>query len=269
MKRAVMWALVAVLCAALAFCGWRYYSDVYLPNKQITDADSAQRELFDSVRPSPERFVRTAEKPVSDTETPQAQTDEPTAETDPLAELKAANSDAVGWLTIDGTNIDYPVVQASDNGFYLQNGFDKEYNYGLGCPFLDSRCDSGFGGFNSIVYAHHIRGNQAMFGDIAKYKSSDFMKQYPTGTLLAADGVHEVRFFAYMTIPSTAFAYDTGIESKSDKEEYIDGIFDNANYTIELTPDELKENSGLHLLLLSTCTYEYWEARGVLVGVME
>ncbi len=259
-----MIGLVAVLAGAFAYCGWRYYMETYLPEKQLTDADTSQRELFKNVRPSPERFARTEGNPVSEEEQP-SQADAP----DPLAELKAANDEAVGWLTIDGTNIDYPIVQAKDNSFYLQNGFDKKYNYGLGCPFLDSRCDSDFGGFNSIVYAHHIRGNRAMFGDIAKYKSSSFMKQYPTGTLLTADGVHEVRFFAYMTIPSTAFAYRTGINNENDREEYIDEIFENANYTIDSTSDELKNNNELHLLLLSTCTYEYWEARGVLVGVIE
>lgn len=267
MKRAVMWLLVAVLGAAFVYCGYRYYRDVYIPNKQITDADSAQRELFGSVKPSAEKFRQAAEKPAPEGEEVSPQAAEP--ENSPLAELKEANGDAVGWLTIDGTNIDYPIVQAADNSFYLQNGFDKKYNSGLGCPFLDSRCDSGFKGFNSIVYAHHIKGDKAMFGDIAKYADSGFIQQHPAGKLLTADGAHDVRFFAYITIPSTGFVYETGLEEKPEKDGYIDALFGSANYTYGIAADELKEKDGLRLLLLSTCTYEYWEARGVLAGVVE
>ncbi len=268
MKRAAMIGMLVLLSGAFAYCGWRYYSETYLPNKQITEADTQQRELFVSLKPPPERFTRPAGKSAPTDDNSPEEESSPEI-TDPLAELKAANPDVAGWLTIDGTNIDYPIVQAADNGYYLQRGFDKKANYGLGCPFLDYRCESGFGGFNSIVYAHHIKGNQAMFGDIARYKDSGFMRKNPSGTLLTADGAHNVRFFAYMTIPSTAFAYETDFADDTAREEYINDIFNNANYTIEITPEDLKENSGLRLLLLSTCTYEYWEARGVLVGVIE
>ena len=264
MKRAVMWALVAVLGGAFAYCGWRYYNEAYLPNKQITDAVEEQRETFARIKPDFRQIPEAVSDSKPDSDTPANETIP-----DPLADLKAENEDAVGWLTIDGTNIDYPIVQAADNSFYLQRGFDKKENYGLGCPFLDYRCNSDFSGFNSIIYAHHIKGNAAMFADIAKYKSSSFMQSCPTGTLLTENGQHTVRFFAYMTIPSTSFAYKNIIEYDDKRDEYIDGIFENASYTFELTSDDLKDNDDLRLLLLSTCTYEYWEARGVLVGIIE
>ena len=258
-----MWALAAVLGCAFAYCGWRYYTDAYLPNRQITDADRHQRELFARIRPHTENITQTDADSTPDVEI-QAEEDLH----DPLAELRAENADTVGWLTIEGTNIDYPIVQAEDNGFYLQRGFDKQENYGLGCPFLDSRCKSLFSGLNSIVYAHHIKGNAAMFADIAKYKDSNFMEKYPTGTLLTADGVHDVRFFAYMTIPSTAPEYSIVTEEK-ERDGYIDSIYKDASYTAQISCTELKDKDDPHLLLLSTCTYEYWEARGVLVGVIE
>ncbi|MBQ1339314.1 MAG: class B sortase [Ruminococcus sp.] len=264
MKRALMTAVTVVLLAAFAYCGWRYYSEAFLPRKQLADAYKAQRELFESIRPDMEG-ASSAGQPVPDS--PGGQENDTAG--DPLAELKAVNGEAVGWLTIDGTNIDYPIVQAADNSSYLKKGFDKKPNRGLGCPFLDCRCDSGFTGFDSIVYAHHIKGNQAMFADIEKFKDISFMQKNQTGRLLTADGVHNVRFFAYLTLPSDSFAYNVSFEKETDKEEYIDSIFENARYTAGYTSDELKENKDLHLLLLSTCTYEYWAARGVLAGVIE
>ncbi|SDB58937.1 sortase B [Ruminococcaceae bacterium FB2012] len=256
MKRAVLIGLIAVLVAAGIYCGYRYYKEAYLPRKQVADADAAQRELFGDIRPDIE---------APDNKDGSSGTDAP----DPLAELKAVNADAVGWITIDGTSIDFPVVQTTDNSFYLDKGFDKKYNYGLGCPFLDRRCKSDFRGFCSIVYAHHIQNSEAMFADIAEYKDSAFMKAHPEGLLLTSDGVHRVRFFAYLTIPSTSFAYNTDITDSDGKKDYIGRLFDEAKYTSGLTASELEKNDEPHLLLLSTCTYEYWEARGVLVGIIE
>ena len=249
-----MIVLVIVLLAVGGYCGWRYYNDVFLPNKQIKDADRSQREYFGEIKPD-------------DVDTPDAS--EADGASERFAALTAENDEAVGWLTIDGTVIDYPVAQAADNYFYLDHGFDKQYNWGLGCPFLDYRCKSDFTGFNSLVYAHHISGYPAMFSEITYYKDSGFMAEHPTGVLLTKTGVHRVRFFAYMIIPNPSFAYVTELKTKSEKEKYIDDIFENAEYTSVYSAYELKKKNDLHLLLLSTCTYEYWQARGVLAGVIE
>ncbi len=247
--------LVVALLAAGGYCGWRYYNDVYLPNKQITDADNTQRELFESIRPDIAG-------------TPRDEGDEPANENDLCGALEIRNSDSVGWLTIDGTVIDYPVVQTEDNTFYLEHSFDRKYNY-VGCPFLDYRCKSDFTGFNSIIYAHHLSGYPSMFTQITYFKDSDYMREHPTAVLLTKKGVRTVRFFAYMIVPNPSFAYVTDIGSQDEKNNYIDDIFDNAEYTSGYTSDELKEKKDLRLLLLSTCTYEFWQARGVLVGVIE
>ncbi len=257
MKKLVLWAMVVILACAGIYCAKRYYDEAYLPRKQLKDADKEQRELFDRVRP--DVSVTEAQAVIEENESQ--------PEYDPLADLKAENDESVGWLTIDGTGIDYPIVQASDNSFYLQNGFDKQYNCGLGCPFLDYRCE-GFGESVSIVYAHHIQGEQAMFADIAKYKENSYMAAHPRGELLTADGMCEVDFFAYLNIPSDDYAYQVGLTEKSDRDGYIDHIFSSASYTSGFTADELKRGDT-RLLLLSTCTYEFWEARGVLVGVIK
>ena len=181
-------------------------------------------------------------------------------------ELLEINPDTVGWLTIPDTTVDYPIVQAGDNQFYLKTGYDRQYSY-VGCPFLDSRCAEGFEGFNAIVYGHHIK--HEMFGDIAKFSDIDYMRERPSGTLLTEDGQHNVQFFAYLTVPSTSKVYDTGIVNKTDRDGYIDSLFDLASYTVGQTAESLKRRDDLRLLLLSTCTYEFENARGVLVGVIQ
>ena len=258
-----MAAAVIVLLAVGGFFGWRYYHDVFLPNKLITDTEQEQRAVFEKLRPDAEPDPASDDGTVSDGTAQRAETAQP------LAKLEAANSDAVGWITIDGTVIDYPVVQTADNDYYLDHGVDGQYNNGLGCPFLDYRCKSDFSDFHSIIYAHHIQGYRALFSDITLYGDSAFMEQHPTGTLLTKNGARKVRFFAYLLLPNPSFAFSMDIDGKADRDGYLENIFEKAEYTSGYTLEELKKNDKLRLLLLSTCAYEYRNARGVLAGVIE
>lgn len=251
MKTRILYTVVAVLVIALGYCGWRYYDDVIRPEKQIAEADSSQNELFSEIRPT----VTEGSGKTSDDATVMT-------ESDPLAPAEEINESTTAWLTIPGTHIDYPVVQGEDNDFYLHHGFDGELNQELGCPFLDCRCESSFRGFNSIVYAHHMT-KQRMFADIALFKDEAFMRSCPEGYLTLADGVKTIRFFAYLTVPSSAAVYQV-VSAEEERDEYIEYILNTANYHFDI---EIDENS--RLILLSTCTYEYDQARGVLVGVIE
>ena len=256
MKTRIMIAAVVILALAGVYFGWRYYGDVIQPEQELAAADGEQLALFENIRPVP----------AAEQDSVPENGDAPLV--NPLAEAEAVNPSVVGWITIPGTHIDYPIAQAEDNDFYLHNGFDRQYNYELGCPFLDYRCESDFGGFNSIVYAHHMN-KQRMFADIALFKDATFMQEHPTGTLTLRDGAHTVHFFAYLNVMPTASVYHTALVSDAEKETYIDDIFSDAVYTAEFSPDELKAREDLHLLLLSTCTYEFTGARGILIGIIE
>ena len=170
-----------------------------------------------------------------------------------------------GWRYFN----DVPVVQAEDNDFYLEHGVDGQYNNGLGCPFLDYRCDGDFSGFNSIIYAHHIQGYQALFSDITLFGDRAFMEQHYAGTLITKKDARKVRFFAYLLIPNPSLVFNTDFDDRDGRDAYLDEIFENAEYTSAYTLEELKKNDNLRLLLLSTCAYEFRNARGVLVGVIE
>ena len=256
MKRALILVVLAVFIAVGGYCGYRYYNEDILPEKQLSEADDKQLELFERVKPK----VLVSYNGKTETEK--------TDHGSPLQSAEEVNSDVVGWLTIPDTHIDYPIAQAEDNDFYLHNGFDGEYNYELGCPFLDYRCESDFSGFNSIVYGHHMT-RQRMFADIALFKDTAYLQSHRKGTLTLNDGVHNVDFFAYMNVKNTAPAYHAVFVSDSEKEEYIDYIFSDAVYILNYSANDLKRNDDLHLLLLSTCTYEFTDARGILIGIIE
>ncbi len=269
MKQQTAALIVLILMVCTAFACHEYYSSVYLPREKIDKSADKQSELFDKIRPDIDLVLKESDDP-SDISAPDESTlsSEEKSVPDLLASCCDFNNDTAAWIYIPGTNIDYPVMQTDNNDFYLHNGADRQYNYELGCPFLDYRCNKDFSGLNSIVYGHHME-KQLMFADVVKYEDEAFMTDHQTGYLVLDTGVHTVRFFAYVKTSSTSALYHVSIITKKDRSDYLDLLFLSAKYTQGLTIDKLKANDDLHLLLLSTCTFESDEARGILVGVIE
>ena len=87
------------------------------------------------------------------------------------------NSDFVGWITIDGTNINYPVMQTVNSpNYYLKRSFEKQYsNYGV--PYVQENCVLGVSD-NAVVYGHNMN-NGSMFADLCKYEREDFYREHP------------------------------------------------------------------------------------------
>lgn len=100
--------------------------------------------------------------------------------------LITENADCIGWLSIDGTNISYPVMYTpSEPQKYLRRSFYGQYSQS-GVPFLDGRCST-VGG-NLIIYGHNMK-NGTMFSDLKKYLNTDFLNSHRTVRLETADGV--------------------------------------------------------------------------------
>ena len=264
MKLFIIRILLVLFLTAGIYCGWRYYQEVIKPEQQLDSADTQQKALFNQIKP----VVKTADTVPLELpeETVPATAISDSQETNPLSAAEQVNPETVSWITIPGTNIDYPIAQCNDNDFYLHHGFDGTYNYELGCPFLDYRCQKSFQGFNSIVYAHHMT-KQRMFADIALYKDRHFIESCPLGYLTTSEGQYTVRFFAYLNLPSNAPIYQ--IITDTGQEEYLEYLFSSADYTYQVSEEELKQTENLHLLLLSTCTFEFEDARGILAGIIE
>jgi sortase B len=170
--------------------------------------------------------------------------------------LLDVNSDLVGWVSVPGTVIDYPVVQADDNDFYLRRDIHKQAASG-GAIFMDYRSDSKGQGRHTILYGHHMR-NGTMFKELEKFKNAEFFEQngYVRFDTLFAEIEWEV-FSVYIT--DTTFPYIQ--VSFSSDEEYVDFLKRIQNKSIYQKDIEL--NAEDQILTLSTCTYEYDDARFV------
>ena len=165
-----------LLSAAAVLSGVNIYSQLKEQQKE--------KEDFKAVAEIAE--LPMTEAPAEQTESEQAEpTEEPAAERN-IPALIAANTDCIGWLSIDGTNISYPVMHTpNDPQKYLRRSFYGQYSQS-GVPFLDSRCS--MNGSNLIIYGHNMK-NGTMFADLKKYLNTDFLNAHRTVRLETADGV--------------------------------------------------------------------------------
>lgn len=162
-----------LLSAAAVLAGVNIYSELRQQREEKEDFAAVSRIAEPTV---------TAEQ----TESEQAEpTEEPAAERN-IPALIAANTDCIGWLSIDGTNISYPVMYTPhDPQKYLRRNFYGKYSQS-GVPFLDRRCD--LQSTNLIIYGHNMK-NGTMFSDLKKYLNTDFLNAHRTVRLKTADGV--------------------------------------------------------------------------------
>lgn len=169
-------------------------------------------------------------------------------------DLYAQNPDLVGWLRIDGTGIDYPVVQAADdNDYYLRRGFDRLYAPG-GTLFLDARCDLGFDGSataNWLVYGHNM-ADGSMFGTLDRYADEAFWAEHPTFTFdtLYESGTWQVAAVLRTELGADELPYYAFFDAagRAEWQAWMDAILPLALYDTGVTPQY-----GEQLLTLSTC----------------
>lgn len=116
-------------------------------------------------------------------------------------ELKKINPDVCGWITLDGTNVDYPIVQGENNLEYMDK--DVFGNFSLaGSIFLDTRNNNDFTDSYSLVYGHHM-SNHLMFGDLDLYKDKEFFETNRTATLTSETDITKMTVLAVLQIPDS------------------------------------------------------------------
>ena len=176
-----------------------------------------------------------------------------------ILDLQEKYPDAIGWLTIPHTGIDYPFVQTTDNSYYLHKDIDGKSAV-AGTLFMDYQSHSDFSDFNTIIYGHHMK-NETMFGPLLRFNNQDFFDTNRTGTIFLADKTFRIDFFAYLIVSvDDLTVYDSPTDNRAIAAS-LDYIRENARYyrDINVVP-------GDHIITLSTCAYEFQDARMLLIG---
>ncbi len=167
--------------------------------------------------------------------------------------LKMKNSDLYGWINVGGTNIDYPLVQYTDNDYYLNNDFYGEY-LPAGSIFVDYRCDTDLlANRNTVIYGHNML-NGSMFGSIPKYLKKSFFDENRTITLTTPKGVYTYEIFS---IYETDMYYSYIKTSFQSDEQFLEFAYRMRDNSIFVQKD-LEFNADDRILTLSTCTNGYY-----------
>ena len=162
-------------------------------------------------------------------------------------DLKTINEDIVGWIKIDNTNIDYPILAGVDNTEYLRRNYMGRYAPS-GSIFLDYRNSKDLSDDFSIIYGHNMaRG--LMFSDIKKFKDNSYFQLNKTGKLYVEDGVYNLEIYSFSIIKANKdITYKLQQYGKGHNKELVSNLFNDA-----INKREIVVGDNDKFLLLSTC----------------
>jgi sortase B len=283
--RGKLWSVAFVVCAGvMLFSGYKLIEgqleykradDVYAnigtsfvkppPAFTPTPAPSQTEPQPQPTRPSPGPAAPSGgETPPDEPEEPvePSYIDEPAPDYWPVVDfegLRGINSGSAAWLLCPGTNVNYPVVQGQDNDYYLTHMFDHTRN-SAGSLFIDYKNSAGFTDRNTIIYGHHMR-NHSMFWTLTQYKSQWFYNSHPAFRLLTPEGNYEIQLFAGYVANVNDDAWRTYFTSDEDFLAWLSRSWERSTFAadVPLTAED-------RIVTLSTCTYDFKDARYVLLG---
>lgn len=208
----VIWLLLlSAVCLVSLGMAWKEYAD------RASDRQKFEQlaELVEQPKETDEPAAETTDISTDMTNTAEEATD--TVSKRNLTPIFEQNAECIGWICIDGTAVNYPVMHTpTDPQKYLRKSFDKKYSVS-GVPFLDYRCD--INTTNLIVYGHNMK-NGTMFACLKKYLDNTFREQHPVIELETADGV---RYFTVTEVLKTDIhdkRYED-IEAKNGRQKLI------------------------------------------------
>ena len=255
-RKLLLFALAGLCVASLGyFCVYYFYIE---RTERTYDQWSEIREA-DNARVTPEQRIEQKKINYSD----------PTVVPEILEKYKTLynkNKSLIGWIKIADTNIDYPVMQTSNNEYYLDHNLNQEYDKN-GSIFLDMGCDVLKPSTNLICYGHHMQSGK-MFGKLGDYEKESY---YESHKFIEFDTIYEEGLYQVMyvfrshvyTSGEIAFKYYQFIDATSEEEfnSYMNEMSNLSYYDTGVTA-----TYGDRLLTLSTCDYQEKDGRFVVVA---
>lgn len=249
---------VFFLLAVLIFSGYKVGSKLLEYKRSSKMYDQVAKEFVSVAEPEKEKNIKDDDVPF-DTGMLEEETDFPLIIN--FEELRKQNSDVIGWINLPDSRINYPVVQGTDNDYYLHTLLDGTYNFG-GTIFLDCDCNRDFSTNNNIIYGHNMTDG-SMFRAANQFKTQAFYDENPVMYLATPDTNYKLKVFSCFVTISESDAYRINLGSRSNYAAWLKDMKSNSAIETAVDPDP-----DYMTLMLSTCSYEYDNARTVVLCQM-
>lgn len=176
--------------------------------------------------------------------------------------LRAVNRDVIGWIFIEGTDVNYPLLAGADNQQYLFQSYMKKYAV-AGSIFLDYRCSTNLSDYHTVIYGHNMK-NGMMFGELDAYQKADYLASHPYVYIIMADGSwNKYRVLACEHVSVESAVYDLPCDTKQKIKALRAQLAQSNGYAAgeaaaadaaDGTLQGAAQSSEAKLLTLSTCT---------------
>lgn len=249
MRKIINIILVAIIIVCLSIIGYKYYNynkDDKL-NSEIQDLQPVINEASDLDNNS--SGENDGQDQSKDGDYVNSANEE---------QLKSINSDYKMWIQIENTNINYPVVQSSDNDYYLKHNFRKESNIS-GTVFVESANDID-NDKNIILYGHNMR-NGTMFNNITNYKEESFFNEDNKISIIMNNTLYEYEVFSVYVKNVSEVNLAIGF---ANEDEFINYAYNEAEES--LYKKDVDFSAEDNLITLVTCSYEFTDARTIVVA---
>lgn len=259
MKKVLLIITAIIFMAAFAFGGYMLYRGI----NEYAQGDTLYDDITCFVKiPNPYPSVTPSPRP-SESESKVKNSEDshiawPEVDFNALHEI---NSDIVGWLFCEDTEINYPVVQTDDNNYYLKHLFNRDYNAN-GCLFLDCRVSDDFSDSHSIIYGHNMDSG-SMFSSLEGYKNQEYYDAHPQLLLVTPEANLQIKLFAGYVANVEDDAWQVDFSNEVEFDMWLSSATGRSTFKSNISPLATDR-----IITFSTCSYESDNPRFVVQGVV-
>lgn len=245
MKGKIIKIIEIVLVICIIFSGYKIF-DYYKSNRDFEKDNADYKEMVQASATKSEEKDENSKKELSNEE--KVAYYRSLYDPNIVKSLKDSYKNVIGRIIIEGTDIDFPIVQGKDNDFYLDHNYKNQY-HAFGSVYMDYRNSSDFSDLNTVLYGHNVRSGH-VFHDLVKYNDENVVNDQP---YIIVDTLNERKIYEIYAVYSTS-AY-TDYRKPFYEGEALDNFLARINEANKLSKT-IERTDDLSILTLSTCSDE-------------
>lgn len=226
--------------------------------------------IFQAYNEAEELYEETAEKYMVKTETEESSAAKPPIEVD-FTDILKINEDVVGWIYMDDTVVNYPILQGENNLYYLDKTYYKKY-LASGSIYLDTDNEPDFSDAHSIIFGHNMK-NHTMFGDLSDFRDEEYLSKHPYVDIILVDGTWlRYEIFSIYRAHIEDGTYRLPLNKPENFESFMELVTEQNMFASSSALELPVVQAGDKVLTLSTCTedsadYERFVIHTLLISV--